>query len=95
VRGADGDGSFIWNMVTLLVSRMLLRLRALDRDTVALPTLKLTTSRLEAVESPYRRSFGPAARSFSGLNEGWEMKSHTSSHGEVQVGRVDFMIADR
>jgi hypothetical protein len=88
VRGADGDGSFIWNMVTLLVSRMLLRLRALDRDTVALPTLKLTTSRLEAVESPYRRSF-------SGLNEGWEMKSHTSSHGEVQVGRVDFMIADR
>jgi hypothetical protein len=82
-------------MVTLLVSRMLLRLRALDRDTIALPALKLTPSRLDTLEAPYRRSFAPTASRFSSPGEGWEMKSHASSHGELQVGRVDFVVADR
>lgn len=82
-------------MVTLLVSRMLLRLRALDKDTVSLPALKPTPSRLDALELPYRRSFAPTASHFGNASEGWERKSQASSPGEVHVGQIELMVSNR
>jgi hypothetical protein len=79
--------SFVWNMVTLLVSRMLLRLRALDRDTVALPALKALPTRMD---SPRARATG----SFQ-LHEDWEMKSTGSTPGEVEVGKVELVVVHR
>jgi hypothetical protein len=82
--------SFVWNMVTLLVSRLLLRLRALDKLAMVAAA---PPARLDNIGVPSRRSFGPTM-SFGG-SEGWEMKSTGSTPGEVEVGKVEFVISDR
>jgi hypothetical protein len=70
---------------------MLLRLRALDRASTSLPTLgplrptrSRNSNRRSGADRPKSGSFGCVG------SESWEM-----DEGTIEVGKVEFMVADR
>jgi hypothetical protein len=83
-------------MVTLLVSRMLLRLRALDKANMALPKALVRPHRSGARGSSDRDGVRSKRGSFGSRTdmngvEGWELESA----GAIEVGKVELVIAQR
>lgn len=81
--------SFIWQIVTLLVSRMLLRLGSLDKTSVALPALKSPT-RLRNSVMGQRRGSTPMNVDGMTSHDDWEIKST-----EVGIDKVELIVVDR
>lgn len=83
-------------MVTLLVSRMLLRLRALDQAPVSIPNI--VRPRRSGPRGSNERDIGVCSKrgsfgSHGDVNgiDGWELESA----GAIEVGKVELVIAER